>query len=189
MKFKVGDRVKGVKDIFTDYVGTIIYDDGTNWKNLLVEFDQPSHAFHDGDGKGKDGHCFWVGDCEITLINDKLDKLQRKLEKHENKVKEIKEKIKELNKIEVGDTVKVINHDYTYSTFYKWVEREISDIDVRYCFDMYHDPENGFICEVLHIAKHSEHLLRFVNDDTLAYVKHLDTGRCYLISVDGLEKC
>ena len=188
MKFKVGDIIRGKKD--NGYMWT----DGLMTKGKVIEVDDCDdmrieileHTYVDVIGKRYNVD---NNDNEFELVNTELDKLQRKLEKHENKVKEIKEKIKALNKIEVGDTVKVINHDHTYSTFYKWVEREISDIDVRYCFDINNEPENGFICEVLHIAKHSEHLLTFVNNDTLAYVKHLDTGRCYLISVDGLEKC
>ena len=76
-----------------------------------------------------------------------------------------------------------------YKEFYSWVEREIDNVKTRYCYDIYNEPDNGFVCEVLHIAKHNEHLIAGINNDTLAYIKHLDTGRCYLISVKGLEKC
>ena len=87
--------------------------------------------------------------------------------------------------IKVGDKVKVIDNGPLYTRYNEWVERNIADIDDRYKFDMGHKIDNDVKCKVLYIAKHGK---GHNADDTLAYVRNLETNRCYLISVEGLKK-
>ena len=73
MDFKVGDRVKAIKDAYgkaiTDKTGTIIHlNDETS---VLVEFDE-NIGGHDGlitYLKGKNGHCWWVAEEVIKLVD------------------------------------------------------------------------------------------------------------------------
>jgi len=60
MKFKIGDRVEMTFDGGAPLgaQGTIIYIDFD--ARLLVEYDNPLPAGHDGDGRGKPGHCRWT---------------------------------------------------------------------------------------------------------------------------------
>lgn len=89
--------------------------------------------------------------------------------------------------IKVRDKVKVINVGSAYSSYYEWVERNIREAYLRYSYDIKQPIDYGILCEVLYIAKHGGSF-SLNADDTLAYVKDLETDRCYLISIDGLEK-
>ena len=62
-KFKVGDRVNNFR--YGD--GTIIGIKNEGLPNL-VEFDEENMELHDGKHKGKDNHCYWFVNDEITLI-------------------------------------------------------------------------------------------------------------------------
>ena len=68
MKYKIGDRIKITIDIHTNGVmvmagtkATLIEAD----TNALIEFDEWVHG-HSGEGRGKQGHCWWVNPRHIT---------------------------------------------------------------------------------------------------------------------------
>lgn len=87
------------------------------------------------------------------------------------------------NTIKKGDTVKVINKGQTYTTFVDWVERNIEYKTDRYKWDYNKTPSNGDTGRVIAIEKHNEGC----KPPVLAYVEI--KGRCYIIGVEGLEKC
>lgn len=90
--------------------------------------------------------------------------------------------LKMYDTIKEGDKVKVVNNGYTYSTYESWIERNIKFPARRYMWDFDKNPSNGKKGKVIKIAQHS------TNDERiLAYVE-ID-GRCYIIGVEGLEKC
>lgn len=89
----------------------------------------------------------------------------------------------EKEEIKVGDKVKVINKDRIYNTFYKWVDENISNNFDKYKYDLGNYIPNGLECKVIHIAEHGGGI-----NDTLAYIEDLNTKRCYLIGLKGLEK-
>ena len=89
----------------------------------------------------------------------------------------------EKEEIKVGDKVKVINKDRIYNTFYKWVDENISNSFDKYKYDLGNYIPNGLECKVIHIAEHGGGI-----NDTLAYIEDLNTKRCYLINIKGLEK-
>ena len=89
----------------------------------------------------------------------------------------------EKEEIKVGDKVKVINKDRIYNTFYKWVDENISNSFDKYKYDLGNYISNGLECKVIHIAEHGGGI-----NDTLAYIEDLNTKRCYLIGLKGLEK-
>ena len=76
-KFKVGEKVK--HNEFGK--GTIIAIQG----NIGVEFEKENNSLHDCNGKGKDNHCWWCDETELTKISTKkeetTDILQEILEK------------------------------------------------------------------------------------------------------------
>jgi hypothetical protein len=71
MRFKVGDRVKAIeevdcKDEIINELGTIIFVKETSCNPYLVEFDNEIGG-HDGDKRGKFGHCWWCNEDALTL--------------------------------------------------------------------------------------------------------------------------
>lgn len=91
--------------------------------------------------------------------------------------------LKKYNTIEAGDEVKVIDNGKTYTTFAGWLERNISKRVNRYKWDYCKTPTNGDKGKVVEIHPYSI----VCNDIKLAYVEI--RGRCYIIGVEGLEKC
>lgn len=88
------------------------------------------------------------------------------------------------NKINEGDTVKVINTGLNYSSYVQWVGEHISDpyMAARFCFG---SPSTDKNYKVIKIAEHER------NHRPLAYIEEiggLSYNRCYLIEVKGLEK-
>lgn len=63
MTDKKGVRVIGTFEVFSGIHGTIIDYDEEGW--YLVEWDESSRVFHGGDGRGKNGHCYWVRGIHI----------------------------------------------------------------------------------------------------------------------------
>ncbi len=63
-KFKVGDRVTYEKF----GTGTVIDVDGSSMP-YLVEFDKAREEFHNGNGRGKEFHCFWCYETDLVLGN------------------------------------------------------------------------------------------------------------------------
>ena len=90
---------------------------------------------------------------------------------------------KEKEEIKVGDKVKVINKDRIYDTFYQWVDDNISNSFDKYKYDLGNYIPNGSECKVIHIAEHGGWI-----NDTLAYIEDLNTKRCYVIGLKGIEK-
>lgn len=187
MKFKVGDVIKGkegngygvtngemtkakVIEVFNHY----------SINKMRIEILDHREIDRIGGRWTVKNNCEQFELCEDT----ELDKLQRKLEKHQNKVIEIKEKIKELTKINVGDKVTVINNGLLYTSYISWVDRNIDESELKYCYDVMNQIENGTVCEVLHISQHTRS-----SRDTLAYIRELATKRCYIIHINGLQKC
>lgn len=69
---EVGDRVVMLKndnrEKLFDLEGTIIIKDPVD-NQYCVEFDEYISG-HDGAGRGKDGHCWWVLGKEIKLVSE-----------------------------------------------------------------------------------------------------------------------
>lgn len=71
--FKVGDRVCRIDGLAnsnaTGKIGTVIAQEHPYIsKHVLVEFDKNIDG-HDGNGRGKDGHCLWLPEYELELVN------------------------------------------------------------------------------------------------------------------------
>ena len=86
------------------------------------------------------------------------------------------------DEITVGDKVRVFNNNNCFKYYNEWVEKHIENIGTRYRYDIGQSIDNGVKCKVLCIDEHG------LFDDKLAYVKHCETDRCYLISLKGLQK-
>lgn len=79
-KFKIGDRVKAVKEYdenrnIAGKIGTVIALYGYGADNIGVEFDDKIGFYgHTCGGKGKDGHCWWCADytLEPVRVNEKI---------------------------------------------------------------------------------------------------------------------
>lgn len=77
--FKVGDRIIVKRNFECDSVnfykgeiGTILK--GTDW--VLIEWDEPNSSYHDGNGKGKKNHCYWVYTDNLELYKDKVNNIR-----------------------------------------------------------------------------------------------------------------
>lgn len=68
--FKIGDRVKAF-----GLLGRIITKHFNFAEWYGIEFDEPHHTYHSCGGSGKPGHCYWVNEANITLIERKPVKL------------------------------------------------------------------------------------------------------------------
>lgn len=73
MKWKIGDRV-----IHDRYGRGKILGFIKEWRKevfeedddvvMLVEFDKKNRVFHDGDGRGKNHHCYWLTIYKLRKI-------------------------------------------------------------------------------------------------------------------------
>ena len=75
MKFKVGDRVRAINKVdgvdLIGKCGTVVgVKDGLLSVRLGVEFDEPFPDGHDGNGRGKRGHCRFGYVCDFELIQN-----------------------------------------------------------------------------------------------------------------------
>ena len=77
--FKVGDRIIVKRNFETDLVnfykgetGTILK--CTDW--VLVEWDKSKSSYHNGGGKGKKNHCYWVYTDDLELYEDKVNNIR-----------------------------------------------------------------------------------------------------------------
>lgn len=86
------------------------------------------------------------------------------------------------DEIEVNDIVEVTNNGKSYTTNIKWIEKNVSNDYDRYYYDVNQVPSNGMKCKVIYKGK------AIYNDEMLYYIKDLTSGRCYLISEEGLKK-
>lgn len=94
------------------------------------------------------------------------------------------ERKEEKDEIKVGDNVKVINNNYILETLYKWVENNINDSFDKYSFDYGHKIPDGSKCTVIHIGEFGG----LIGDMQLAYIKDINTERCYVIRFEGIKK-
>ena len=94
------------------------------------------------------------------------------------------ERKEEKEEIKVGDKVKVINNNFILDTLYKWVENNINDNFDKYSFDYGHKIPDDSKCTVIHIGEFGG----LIGDMQLAYIKDIDTKRCYVIRLEGIEK-
>lgn len=88
-----------------------------------------------------------------------------------------------VNGFKVGDTVKVIDTGYQYSTYREWVKKHISDEYDMFSYDIDNKADKSHTFTVMAIHEHIEWSNRI-----LAYIKDTETGRCYLIEIKGLER-
>lgn len=87
---------------------------------------------------------------------------------------------KEESEIEVGDEVKVTHNSCCYTRYADWVTDNVSDVCDRLRYDYANLPSNGDIGIVKEKGPH------YYTGKMLYYIE-LDTGRCYLISEDGIK--
>ena len=98
-------------------------------------------------------------------------------------------------KIEVGDKVKIKNNGLSYTTYARWIKKNIDDVGLAACYSFGQTPkEDDTVYVVKAIAPWDA---RYDVDKKLAYVQEYlvysggrvsDDEACYLIGVDGLEK-
>ena len=81
--------------------------------------------------------------------------------------------------IEIGDEVVIIDDERCYTTYVNWVLSNVSNTFDRLRYDYANLPSNGDIGIVREKGLCS-------NSKMLYYIE-LDTGRCYLISEDGIK--
>lgn len=73
MKFKVGDRVEYIGN---DQLDPLSYGDKgrvilcCDYMMYYVEWDKRDSRMHDGNGNGKDHHCWFVRECEIRKVKE-----------------------------------------------------------------------------------------------------------------------
>lgn len=104
---------------------------------------------------------------------------------------------KELGKdrIKVGDKVKIKNNGLSYTTYARWIKKNIDDVGLAACYSFGQTPkEDDTVYIVKAIAPWD---IEHKEDKMLAYVQKYfvfsngkvdDNEPCYLIGVDGLEK-
>lgn len=82
--------------------------------------------------------------------------------------------------IEVGDMVEIIDNGCSYTTYVNWVLSNVSNTFDRLRYDYANLPSNRDIGIVKEKGLHCS------NSKMLYYIE-LNTGRCYLISEDGIK--
>lgn len=102
-----------------------------------------------------------------TKWNYSTDMLEKVTEKEEQKA------------IKVGDTVKVVDNDYSYTTYTEWFKKNAPELVERFCYN--HAPDKGIECVVKCIAPHE------CRGGTL-YAIEGKGGVIYLISWRGVKK-
>lgn len=110
---------------------------------------------------------------------------------------EVEVSTKELSKdkIEVGDKVKIKSWGLSYSTYLRWIKKNIDDVGLAACFAYGQIPdEDDTVYVVKAVAPGGA---EYGRNKMLAYVqkyfvfsngKVYDNEPCYLIDVNGLEK-
>ena len=90
----------------------------------------------------------------------------------------------------VGDIVNIVNSGLSYTTYTKWITKNVKDIEKIAHFMFKELPEeNSDKYKIITIAKHGG--VSIINKDcTLVYVERIGINKeCYLIGVEGLKKC
>lgn len=170
-EFQVGDRVRFIKkdyeisDINIVNELGVIRETGTGASSVLVEFDN-NIGGHDGGGKGKDGHCWWVmNSSEYLELVDNKD-------------------AKEIN---VGDRVKVTNPGHAYSSYTEWVTKNAPEFAVYYVYNLYYaDIRKELGTSTFTVVAKAPHT-DFT--DRMLYLVQDECDRCFLFDERGIEKC
>lgn len=99
------------------------------------------------------------------------------------------------DKIEVGDKVKIKNSGLSYSTYLRWIKKNLDNVELAACFVYGQRPK---VDETEYIVKAiAPWDVEHGGDKMLAYVQKYfvynngkvdDNEPCYLIAVEGLEK-
>ncbi len=97
----------------------------------------------------------------------------------------VKAKLDAVKEIKVGDKVKVVDNDKSYSAYADWVDTHVVSraAAIRFCYGGYIG--NDAIGTVLCIAPHGK------LDRTLAYIQiddNIGEKKCYLMDIAGLKK-
>lgn len=83
--------------------------------------------------------------------------------------------------IEVGDEVEIIDGGRCYTAYASWVTSNVPDVYRRLKYDFGNAASNGDIGIVKEKGLHCS------NNKMLYYIELNATGRCYLISEDGIK--
>ena len=90
----------------------------------------------------------------------------------------------------VGDIVNIVNIGLSYTTYTKWITKNVKDVE-KIAHFMFNEPpeENSNKYKIIAIAKHGG--ASIINKDyTLVYVERIGINKeCYLMGVEGLKKC
>lgn len=101
------------------------------------------------------------------------------------------------DKIEVGDKVKIVSSGLSYTTYTRWIKKNIDDVGLAACFAYDQIPEADDTVYVVKTIAPWDAKYDKSNVKDLAYVQRyfkfhdgrVDTDEpCYLMSIDGLEK-
>ena len=90
--------------------------------------------------------------------------------------------LERLTSIQTGDIVEVIYNSKAYTRYIDWLEENIEDRILKYSYAIDEYPPLGEKYQVMCIARDSKKQF----DKLLAYIKNLNTNRCYLMNVDDL---
>ena len=104
--------------------------------------------------------------------------------------------------IRVGDIVKVVSPGQCYTTYVKWIERNVKTIREAALYRYNESIEAGGRYRVLYVAKHSAEHSSGLADRVLCYIQEYgayssgivhsgandDYAPCYLINIEGVEK-
>lgn len=99
------------------------------------------------------------------------------------------------DKIKVGDKVKIKNHDLSYTTYPRWIKKNIDDVGLAACFAYGWGPDEDDTVYVIKAIAPWD--VEHGGGKMLAYVQKYfvyndgkvdDNEPCYLMAVEGLEK-
>lgn len=171
-EFQVGDRVRFIKKDYEISSINIVNELGvireaeTGASSVLVEFDN-NIGGHNGGGKGKDNHCWWVMNSSeyLELVGNK-----------------------DAKEINVGDRVKVIDTGCAYSSYTGWVTKNAPEFATYYVYAPYYDSSireriTASTFTVVAKAPHSD------STDKTLYLVQDKYNCCFLFDEEGLKKC
>lgn len=87
----------------------------------------------------------------------------------------------ENSKIEIGDFVKVVNNEYSYTTYTDWLYKYLNFTEVRN-FKYGNIPMNGTVGKVIAVNSHLK-----MSHCTLVAIKTIE-NKVYLIDIDAVKK-
>lgn len=171
MTFQVGDRVKAISEFMgnkeiINQIGTIIF---TDQQAVVVEFDNHVNGHRGGVCNGKKGYC-WNFPINTSCLQIISPYNSGKKEKH---------------MLQVGDRVKVLDPESTYSRYSSWIETFAPTYfdcwrEYRTPREIYQDDEkkNNFLIVVK--AKHE------INLKTTLYLIQAYNGYVYIMAEDAI---